>query len=133
MILNKKSIAFLFVIVISILIIIKFISFSYNHSTTKTSGKFQSFKNTSHLKLTKHAKCRMECRHITLQEIKEIIKEGNENYAKSGVGSKGDQTYALEGYSIEHQHIRVVVAPENDELVVITCIDLDEDWPCNCN
>ena len=74
----------------------------------------------------------MDCRHITPQEIKEVIHKGNVNYSKSGEGNKGDDTYALEGYSNEHQHIRVVVAPENDGLVVITCIDLDHEWPCNC-
>ncbi len=91
-----------------------------------------SFRNTNHLILTKHAKCRMNCRHITESEIKEIIKDGNVNYSKSGHSNKGDDTYALEGYSNDHQHIRVVVAPENDGLVVITCIDLDKEWPCNC-
>ncbi len=75
----------------------------------------------------------MECRHITLEEIKEIVKDGDENYAKSGRGSKGDNTYALEGYSTEHQHIRIVVAPEHEGLVIITCIDLDNEWACNCN
>jgi len=74
----------------------------------------------------------MDCRHITAEEIKEVIHNGNVNYSKSGEGSKGDDTYALEGYSNERQHIRVVVAPENDGLVVITCIDLDHEWPCNC-
>ena len=74
----------------------------------------------------------MDCRYITEQEIKEVISEGTINHSKSGRGSKGDETYALEGYGDEHQHIRVVVAPENDGLVVITCIDLDREWPCNC-
>lgn len=74
----------------------------------------------------------MDCRHITEEEIKEILKTGAVNYRKSGIGSKGDSTFALEGYSHENQHIRVVVAPESDGLVVITCIDLNKEWPCNC-
>ena len=74
----------------------------------------------------------MGCRHINEDEIKEILKEGRVNCAKSGIGSKGDSTFALEGYSHENQHIRVVVAPESDGLVVITCIDLGHQWPCNC-
>src|SRR5437868_1263766 len=89
------------------------------------------YRDTNHLILTKHARCRMDCRHITAEEIKEVIHTGNVNYSKSGRGDKGDMTYALEGYSNEHQHIRVVVAPENDGLVVVTCIDLDNEWPCN--
>lgn len=109
------------------------IAFFREHSSGSNSIDEDSFRNTAHLKLTKHAKCRMECRHITLQEIKEILQKGNENSAKSGEGNRGDKTHALEGYSTERQHIRVIVAPEHDEVVVITCIDLDKEWPCNCN
>ena len=97
----------------------------------ENKGK-ESFRNTAHLILTKHVKCRMACRHITEEEIKEILKDGTVNYAKSGIGSKGDSTFALEGYSDENQHLRVVVAPETDSLVIITCIDLEHEWPCNC-
>ena len=96
------------------------------------SSAYELFRDTHHLILTKHAKCRMDCRHITDREIKEIIQTGNVNYSRSGRSNKEDDTYALEGYSNEHQHLRVVVAPENDGLVVITCIDLDNEWPCNC-
>ncbi|MEO8819984.1 MAG: DUF4258 domain-containing protein [Ginsengibacter sp.] len=74
----------------------------------------------------------MGCRHITEEEIKEILKDGSVNYAKSDIGSKGDSTFALDGYSHQNQHIRVVVAPESDGLVIITCIDLGREWPCNC-
>jgi hypothetical protein len=101
-------------------------------NTTNSNAGNENYRNTSHLILTKHVKCRMDCRQITLEEIKEILKKGNVNYAKSGLSSKGDSTFALEGYSQENQHIRVVVAPENDGLVVITCIDLNKEWPCNC-
>ena len=92
-----------------------------------------AFRDTTHLILTHHAICRMDCRGINREEIKEIITEGTVNYSKSGPGKKGDETYALEGYSKEDQHIRVVVAPQEDGLVVVTCIDLDHDWLCNCD
>jgi len=101
-------------------------------NTTNSHAGNENYRNTSHLILAKHVKCRMDCRQITLEEIKEILKKGNVNYAKSGLSSKGDSTFAIEGYSQENQHIRVVVAPENDGLVVITCIDLNKEWPCNC-
>ncbi len=109
------------------------IAFFRQHSSESNSTDGDSFRNTNHLILTRHAKCRMDCRHITAEEIKEVIHDGNVNYLKSGKGSKGDETYALEGYSKEHQHLRIVVAPESDGLVVITCIDLDNEWACNCN
>lgn len=93
-----------------------------------------SYRNTKDLVLTKHVRCRMGCREVTLQEITDIIENGIVNHSKSGIGKKGDSTYALEGISSDKQHLRVVVAPEkNGKLVVITCIDLEKEWPCNCD
>src|ERR1700750_884126 len=50
---------------------------------------------------TKHAKCRMACRHITDKEIKEILERGMINYSKSEPDSKPDPKYAFEGYTDE--------------------------------
>ena len=130
---NKRTSSIVLIIVIAVLIIIKLVAFYKQDKSVGNSSNSDSFRNTSHLILTKHAKCRMDCRHITEPEIEEIIHKGKVNYSKSGTGTKGDETYALEGYSNEHQHLRIVVAPEDDGLVVITCIDLDNEWPCICN
>ena len=124
---KRKTNFYFLIIIVIVFLIIKGFSWFRNEN----SG--ESFRNSSHLILTKHIKCRMDCRHISEDEIKEIIKNGKINYNKSGIGTKGDSTFALEGFSHENQHIRVVVAPENDGLVLITCIDLDKEWPCNCN
>jgi hypothetical protein len=126
--LKRKTNLYFLIIIAIVFLIIKGFSWVRNEN----SGD-ESFRNSSHLILTKHIKCRMDCRHISEDEIKEIIKNGKVNYNKSGIGSKGDSTFALEGFSHENQHIRVVVAPESDGLVLITCIDLDKEWPCNCN
>ena len=126
----KKRNVFIPILLIILIITVWF--WKQSNSPESYSNK-DSFRNTTHLILTKHAKCRMDCRHITEDEIREIIHDGKVNYSKSGPGTKGDETYALEGYSDEHQHLRIVVAPENDGLVVITCIDLDKEWACNCN
>ena len=123
---RSGNIYLLFIIVVIFLVIKGFSWFDHSGNNK------ESFKHISHLILTKHVKCRMACRHITEEEIKEILKDGKVNYAKSGIGTKGDSTFALEGYSHENQHIRVVVAPESDGLVIITCIDLEHEWPCNC-
>ena len=90
-------------------------------------------RNISHLILTKHAKCRMECRDISEDEIKEILHDGNINYMKSDINNERGATYALEGYSHDHQHLRVIFAPKKDEIVVVTCIDIDKEWHCDCN
>jgi hypothetical protein len=126
--LKKKINIYLIAFIAIIIIIAKGIS-----GFKKENAHSENFRNASRLILTNHVKCRMECRQITIEEIKEILEKGDINRAKSGIGSKGDSTFALEGYGDNNQHIRVVVAPENEGLVVITCIDLNKEWPCNCN
>ncbi len=83
---------------------------------------------------TKHARCRMDCRAITDEEVKEIIRNGTINRKKSDPKDKPCPSVAIEGYSTtDRQHIRVVVADCGTELKLITCIDLDYDHPCTCN
>jgi hypothetical protein len=80
---------------------------------------------------SRHAKCRMDCRHIDEAEVKEILKEGKVNERKIEEDSRGT-TYPLEG-TAEGHHLRIVFAPKgNDAVEVVTCIDLDTDWKCDC-
>lgn len=74
----------------------------------------------------------MGCRHITETEVKEILEKGEINYRKSEPDAHPDPKYALEGYTHEGQHLRIVFAPSGDNLVVITCIELGAEWQCDC-
>jgi Domain of unknown function (DUF4258) len=78
---------------------------------------------------SRHAKCRMECRHIDESEVKEILLKGEINYNKEIETEKG-VTYPLEGVTHDGQHVRIVFAPHETDVTVVTCIDLDKDWPC---
>jgi hypothetical protein len=91
-------------------------------------------RNAKDLFFTKHARCRMKCRHITQEEVKEILESGEINYRKSELDAPQGPKYAVEGYSHEKQHIRCIFAPNTQHLTVVTVIDLDEDWECpSCN
>jgi Domain of unknown function (DUF4258) len=93
----------------------------------------EPFDRHGYLILTKHARCRMDCRHITMKEIREILDEGTINYAKSEPDAHPDPKYALEGFTDEKQHLRIIIAPEGAKLIVITCIELGVEWQCDCN
>ena len=90
-------------------------------------------RHETHLIYTRHAHCRMDCRHITETEIKEILEKGEINYAKSEPNGHPDPKYALDGYTKEGQHLRVVFATSERGLVVVTCIELGVEWQCDCN
>ncbi len=90
-------------------------------------------RNPSNVNYSKHAKCRMDCRHITEAEVKYILQNGNVNYKKSDLkGEDCRKKYAVEGYSKDGQHLRIVFAPCKDEVTVVTCIDIGTEWECYC-
>jgi hypothetical protein len=89
-------------------------------------------RHAARLILTRHARCRMDCRHITEKEIREILEKGTINYAKSEPDARPDPKYALEGFTVEGQHLRIIFAPSDRGLVVITCIELGVEWQCDC-
>ncbi len=88
-------------------------------------------RNVSHIIYSKHARCRMICRHIDETEVKEILEKGSINYSKVEEDERG-KTFPLEGITHDNQHVRIVFAPKQEVVEVVTCIDLDTDWPCDC-
>ncbi len=89
-------------------------------------------RRVGYLEYTQHAKCRMECRRITQEEVKDILQNGQINYRKSEARGRPCPTYALEGYSADKQHLRIVFAQCDTKTKVVTCIDLDTEFECHC-
>lgn len=90
-------------------------------------------RTATNLFFTKHAKCRMKCRHITQQEVKDILVNGRINYNKSDLNDPTGPSYAVEGVTKDRQKVRIIFAPKKQHLTVVTVIDLDQEYVCNCN
>lgn len=89
-------------------------------------------RNPDKLIISKHAKCRMDCRNIDEREIREILRAGTINWSKSEPNNKPDPKYAVEGVTSDNQKVRIVFADSPKGLVVVTVIDLKTDWDCSC-
>ena len=89
-------------------------------------------RRTSYLEYTKHAHCRMDCRHIDSSEVQEIMVTGVINYRKSDVDAHPCPTYAVEGTTHDQQHVRIVFAQCDYKTKVVTVIDLNQEWECHC-
>lgn len=89
-------------------------------------------RRVSYLQYSNHAKCRMACRHITQQEVEETMKEGKINYNKSDIRNARCPRYALEEVTTDNQRVRIVFAQCNTYTEVVTVIDLDTEWTCDC-
>jgi Domain of unknown function (DUF4258) len=90
-------------------------------------------RNPSQINYSKHAKCRMDCRHIDESEVKDMLATGTINYKKSDL-QKDDcnKRYAIEGFSKDNQHLRIIAVPCANEVTIVTCIDIGAQWECHC-
>ncbi|MBI4931565.1 MAG: DUF4258 domain-containing protein [Bacteroidetes bacterium] len=93
------------------------------------------------LVFTEHAQCRMKCRAISEEEVREILKNGNVNFSEShphpetSSGQARCPSYAIDGTTADKQNVRIVFA-SCDTLTtkVVTAIDLGlEKDTCRCN
>lgn len=89
-------------------------------------------RRTNLLEYSNHAKCRMKCRKISQEEVKEIMEEGEINYKKSDLQNARCPRYAVEGRTSDDQEVRIVFAQCNNSTTVVTVIDLGRDWQCHC-
>jgi hypothetical protein len=74
----------------------------------------------------------MQCRHITQKEVQGIMQDGKVNYNKTDVNDRPCPTYAIEGVTDDRQHVRIVFAQCDENSKVVTVIDLDTKWQCDC-
>ncbi len=89
-------------------------------------------RRTTFLEYTEHAKCRMECGHITQQTIEYILKNGDIDSASSELNAHPCPVYALQAYTSEKQHLRIIFSQCDYKTKVITCINIDSALTCSC-
>jgi FtsZ-interacting cell division protein ZipA len=105
-----------------------------NNKGSFTNKEADVNRHPSRIHFSKHAKCRMSCRQFTESEVIEILEHGEINYRKSNDRPEKCPTYALEGKTHDGQTARMVFAfcDGGQEVTVVTVIDLDTDWTCDC-
>ncbi len=100
----------------------------------KTEDRKRFNRNVAEIFFSKHARCRMECRHITQKEVREILAKGEINYNKSEINATEGPKYAVEGVTSDRQKVRIIFAPHEQHMTVVTVIDLENEWSCpSCN
>lgn len=89
-------------------------------------------RHPQHLQFTKHALCRMDCRHISPEDIEEIMEKGIINLNKSNRNDRPCPTYVMQGNTSDGENLRVIFAQCDRETKVVTCYNLKQDFECHC-
>lgn len=138
---NNKRRLWVLIVVLVVTILVRFFNKDRNREVDERDTKRErtgheqtAISEDDHLIYTKHAKCRMECRNITEADIREVIREGRENAAKSNRGDRPCPTIALEDKMGDGRELRIIFARCDDgETKVVTCIDRSNDYECVCD
>ncbi|HVF81091.1 MAG TPA: DUF4258 domain-containing protein [Flavisolibacter sp.] len=117
-----------FSVVLLILFFVAFIIRRWNEPV----GKEAFNRHPKWLVYTKHALCRMACRHIDDKEIMEIMEKGIINFNKTNKRSRPCPTFAVQGRTTGGESLRIIFAQCDTLTTVITCYNLKEDFDCNC-
>lgn len=129
---KKAGFLFLLILALAVLFITKWKAVQQQSDTEYTVRQRGFDRRISTLEYTKHALCRMDCRRISKSDVNDIMRNGEINYAKTELDDKPCPTYALQGYSNDGQHLRVIFAQCDNKTKVVTCYDLEKEFECHC-
>jgi len=132
---KKKNLGSLLVLVVLLILYLVFFRkpVEENKSTRNKKNHREAAFRHQRIYYTKHALCRMDCRKIDESEVKEILKDGEINYSKSDLKSKPCPKYAVEGNTHDGQHVRIIVGDCNSQASIVTVIDLENEYECDCD
>ena len=127
---NSKKAGIIFLLILALAYMLMRVQEQSDPSHTIRQRGFD--RRISVIEYTQHAQCRMQCRHISKNDVNDIVRSGEINYAKSDVEDKPCPTYALQGYTNDGQHLRVIFAQCDTKTKVVTAYDLEKDFECHC-
>ncbi|MBA2746160.1 MAG: DUF4258 domain-containing protein [Flavisolibacter sp.] len=119
-------------VIYSLLAVIAMLALAINVWRNEPKRKEAFDRTPEQLAYTKHAKCRMECREITEEEIREVLEKGMILFNRSNRNDKPCPTFALQRRTSKGASLRVIFAQCNRETRVVTCYNLEKEFSCDC-
>lgn len=89
-------------------------------------------RHPSLLVYTARARCSMNCRHISRNDIVEIMKKGIINFYKSSRNARPCPIFALQGQTAAGKSMQVMFAQCASQTLVLTCYNLRDSFTCHC-
>lgn len=84
------------------------------------------------LRITRHGECRMACRQFQRAEVEDLLAHGT--WMPERTRHDGPcPSHALEGTTADGQHARMVFAACDRVTKLVTAIDLDREYACDCD
>lgn len=88
--------------------------------------------NGKTVEISRHAACRMDCREITMSDVRAVLKNGKLNDKKSEPNAPRCPKFAIDGSTRNKEAMRIIVADCESEATLVTVIDLKNNYDCDC-
>ena len=89
-------------------------------------------RHPSHIEYTQHVECRMNCRHISKEDVSNVMQKGVIIYNRTNLRDKPCPTFALQGFTSSGENIRIIFAQCREVTKIVTCYNLKKDFNCDC-
>jgi len=87
--------------------------------------------NAKTIVFSKEALKSMDCREFNTEDIKSLLKKGSVNIGKSEVHARPIPIFAVDGYTKNKHHLRLIIENGRDTSRIMNMTDLDsEKDPC---
>ena len=86
----------------------------------------------SYIEYTRDAECRMNCRKITKEDIRVVMRKGVIVFNKSNLRDRPCPTFAVQGFTDNGENIRIIFQQCRGVTKVVTCYNLKKDFNCDC-
>ena len=113
-------------ILLAILIVI--IYFVYQGRNTPSELIY----NGKIVEIADHAACRMDCRKVSKEDVRQVLLKGKQNDEKSEPNHPSCPRFVLESKTNNKEALRIVIADCEDKAILITVIDLKNNYKCDC-
>ena len=96
--------------------------------------KKEAFDRTpSHIEYSRDAECRMSCRHITKEDISDVMRKGVIVFNKSNLRVRPCPIFTVQGFTDNGENIRIIFQQCQGITKVMTCYNLKKDFDCDCS
>ena len=120
--------------ILSLVIMLVIIGFAIIKWRLWESHKKEAFDRTpSHIEYSKDAECKMSCRHISKQDISDVIRRGVIIFNRTNLRIRACPVFTVQGFTDSGENIRIIFQQCQGITKVVTCYDIKKDFNCDCN
>ena len=118
--------------IITLVLVVALIVFVIFKIRLEPKKKFSFNRNPSRIEYAKLALCRMDCQHISANDITDVIRKGEVDHDNSDLRKRPCASFTIVGKTKKGIDITIVVAQCGTVARITDCSLDDRSMPCNC-